>query len=42
MADKDNNRTSVDRNNTLRQRLRLRQPRLLLLRHSMRDDVLCG
>jgi hypothetical protein len=42
MADKDNNRTSVDRNNRLQQRLRLRQPRLLQLRHNMRDDVLCG
>jgi hypothetical protein len=41
-ADKDSNRTLVGRNNTLRQRLRLRQLRLLQLRHSMRDDALCG
>jgi hypothetical protein len=42
MADKDNNRTLVGRNSTLRQRLRLRQLRLQQLRHSMRDDALCG
>jgi hypothetical protein len=42
MADKDNNHILVGRNNTPQQRLRLPQPRLLQLRHSMRADALCG
>jgi hypothetical protein len=40
-VDKDNNRTPVGRNNMRRQRLHLRQLRLLQPRRSMRDDALC-
>jgi hypothetical protein len=41
-VDKDNNRTPVGHNNMRRQRLHLRQLRLLQPRRSMRDDALCG